>query len=561
MKKTLITTLVAFGAAGVALAQSNPQTVVNSDIVTDTTWSGEILLSQPIFVKNNAVLTILPGTIVRGQPRASIFAGSAGALIVTRNGKIFADGTSDNPIIFTTAAIDNNSDGEPDDVNNDGFADVWTGTSDTFLDNDPANSPLAPLTPSNCANVSLWGSVVINGNAPTNLNDDFGVGFGQGLVEGLIVPGFPAEDATYGGDCPNDDSGSFTFVSIRHAGDEIGAANELNGLTLAGVGALTRVENVEIYCNFDDGIEWFGGSVNGKNLGVWFAGDDSFDADQGYTGINQFCAAILPFFNQKEGDAFGSGSGDNGMELDGDDFAEDSGAGTIVSPNDRVAIRTDVNGAPVVPVASPFPCYQFWNVTILGTEVPNNPLAGGALDAGSDGRIQIRNGSEAYIVNSIIGYTGSQSPLEVTAGGTLPGFTPEPAFIAVSVINGTTGAPTSGNGAAAVSLGDMIADATGFNAPFARNQLSAAITFGGTDWAFDPTGGADGKLDSSDKIGAPFNPRPQGSLLVTGLPFQTAATGNFPETVAFRGAFDSAAGVDLFTTPWSVLSSGGILVD
>ena len=91
------------------------------------------------------------------------------------------------------------------------------------------------------------------------------------------------------------------FVSIRHAGDEIGNSNELNGLTLGGVGSGTTIENVEVYVNFDDGIEWFGGTVNGKNLHVAFVGDDTFDLDEGYTGVNQFLFGVMPFFNENDG--------------------------------------------------------------------------------------------------------------------------------------------------------------------------------------------------------------------------------------------------------------------
>ena len=129
---------------------------------------------------------------------------------------------------------------------------------------------------------------MILGNAPTNLADKCGVGFGKCTVEGLTVPGYPAADCTYGGSEPHDNSGIIRYNSLRYGGDEIGNSNELNGISLAGVGDGTTIDNVEVFTNFDDGFEWFGGTVNGSHLAVFFQGDDAFDLDEGYTGVNQF---------------------------------------------------------------------------------------------------------------------------------------------------------------------------------------------------------------------------------------------------------------------------------
>lgn len=149
--------------------------------------------------------------------------------------------------------------------------------------------------------MALWGDLVLLGNATTNMANNAGLGQGLGTVEGLTVPGFPVADATYGGSLgvgdDADSSGSVSYVSVRHAGDEIGNSNELNGVPLAGVGTGTEFHHVEVYANFDDGIEWFGGTVNGHHLQVSQAGDDVFDADQGYRGKNQFLVGIMPNFN------------------------------------------------------------------------------------------------------------------------------------------------------------------------------------------------------------------------------------------------------------------------
>src|SRR5262245_22075219 len=151
MRKTLMTALaLALGAAGGASAQP---LVVSTDITTDTVWGdnlpleSQIVLQQPIFVKNGATLTILPGVIVRGQPRsgpvvAGQTVGSPGALIVTQDGDIDAQGTKTAPIIWTTAAVDNNNDGCADDVDAPiGFEDEWVA-GDTFLDDTPKTAPL-----------------------------------------------------------------------------------------------------------------------------------------------------------------------------------------------------------------------------------------------------------------------------------------------------------------------------------------------------------------------------------------------------------------------------------
>ena len=138
---TLVLALAFAGSAGSASAQIS----WNTDITTNTTWNGEYVLEKPIFVKNNATLTIVAGSIIRGQPRsgavvAGSTVGSPGAIIVTQAGRIVAEGTKGNgatpglPIIMTTAAIDNvnnttllpPADGVADDVDDNGFEDKWT---------------------------------------------------------------------------------------------------------------------------------------------------------------------------------------------------------------------------------------------------------------------------------------------------------------------------------------------------------------------------------------------------------------------------------------------------
>src|SRR5262245_59029086 len=167
--------MLAAGFSGSAMAQ----TIVSTDITANTTWNlagSPYILQHAIFVKGGATLTILPGVVVRGQPRTAApgatQVGVPGSLIVTQTGRLVANASASNPIIMTTAATDNNDDGVADDVAEngglgDGFRDTWE-PGDTFLDDTPTTAPLAPLDRAGRGNVQLWGGLVILGNAPIN---------------------------------------------------------------------------------------------------------------------------------------------------------------------------------------------------------------------------------------------------------------------------------------------------------------------------------------------------------------------------------------------------------
>jgi hypothetical protein len=543
-------------------AEAGAQTVVSADITTATTWSGVIVMQNPIFVRDGGRLTILPGTIVRGQPRTAAVApgstvGTPGTLIVTQTGRLVANGSSGSPIVFTTAATDNDNNGVADDADTNGFADAWD-PGDVFLDDTPTTAPLAPLNKNGLANVSLWGGVVVLGNAPTNNADKAAVGYGKALVEGLTVPGFPAAYATYGGILPHDNSGILRFVSIRHAGDEIGNSNELNGLSMGGVGDGTTIENVEIYCNFDDGFEWFGGTVNGKNLAVFFVGDDMFDQDEGYTGANQFLFGIMPFFNENDGTAFGSASGDKATEYDGDNYRPDNAA-----LNDNVNIRLDIADTVVDPTPWPLSNSLTYNATLIGStldagaEVP--PVSAASTNRG----IQFRNGYAGEVHNTIVVNTGAETGIEVDGSVTAG----SPGFNAIENANnglislvcstlddgaalgaGETTVVTNGN-ALNLELGGTVAGANVTNGTFAGLSKE--------DASFPLTGDVDGKLVPSLKS-SPINPRPTGFTGVLGC---TNPRGPGLTTGAtYRGAFTSSAPT-LWTTGWTAMNIGGLLAD
>lgn len=221
--------------------------VVDSDISADTTWSSDSIynLDGRIFVTDGATLTIEAGTLIKANAGSGV---NASVLVITRGSKIEALGTASAPIIFTSAS-DNIAFGE---------------TVGTNLDQNDRG---------------LWGGLILLGNAPSSFDGD---------AESAQIEGIPSDTdgdkGLYGGLDTADDSGTIQYVSIRHGGALIGQGNEINGLTLGGVGSGTTIDNVEVVGNVDDGIEFFGGSVNATNLFVWAVGDDGLDIDQAYSG-------------------------------------------------------------------------------------------------------------------------------------------------------------------------------------------------------------------------------------------------------------------------------------
>lgn len=214
-------------------------------IETDETWESECIyvLNNKVVVPDGVTLTIEPGTIIKGTSGTGSL---ASALVVARGGKVLANGSASQPIVFTSIA-DNITVGESNGTN---------------LDQNDRG---------------LWGGLIVLGYAPCSFAGD---------VDALQIEGIPAEDTwgLYGGNNPNDNSGVYKYVSIRHGGALIGEGNEINGLTLGGVGAGTEIDNIEVVGNVDDGIEFFGGTVDASNLLVWAQGDDAIDIDQAYSG-------------------------------------------------------------------------------------------------------------------------------------------------------------------------------------------------------------------------------------------------------------------------------------
>jgi hypothetical protein len=173
-------------------------------------------------------------------------------MVINRGSQMFAVGTAQNPITFTSVS----------DVNG-----------------DLANNPEA---------VSQWGGMVINGFAVTNKCAYTGT---RGVDLVLAAECHVASEGSagldenfYGGDNDDDSSGRMEYVVLKHSGAEVGNGDELNGITFTGVGRNTIIKHLQVYSTFDDGIEMFGGAVNFENFVAVYVRDDSIDADEGWIG-------------------------------------------------------------------------------------------------------------------------------------------------------------------------------------------------------------------------------------------------------------------------------------
>lgn len=228
----------------------------------DRTLSADTIyvLTGLYYVEAGHTLTIEPGTIIKGHDA------TGGTLIVTRGAQIFAQGTQQNPIVFTSE-----------------------------------HAPGARAS-------GDWGGVIILGDAPCNKVDP--------LIEGGLIPGNCTGGAgTYGGSDPSDDSGVFSYVRIEFAGFRFAANNEVNGLTLGGVGAGTQIDHVQVSYADDDSFEWFGGTVDCSYLAAFGGTDDEFDTDFGYRGDVQFG------FGLRDPDQSDPTGQSNGFESDNDGSA------------------------------------------------------------------------------------------------------------------------------------------------------------------------------------------------------------------------------------------------
>ncbi len=259
---------------------------VSTDITANTTWSGVVLLQNKVYVKNNATLTIAPGTIIRGDKLTQA------TLIITRGAKLIANATASSPIVFTSnEAVGSRNEGD-------------------------------------------WGGIVLLGLAKNNQPG------GVANIEGIV----PTTDTQFGGNFDTDNSGIIKYVRIEFAGIALEPNKEVNGITFGSVGSGTLVDNVQVSFSGDDSFEWFGGTVNCKHLIAYRGLDDDFDTDFGYRGKVQF------FLSIRDKDLFDAPGDSNSFESDNDaagSTAQPKTApifsnGTIVGPkgNGTIALPT-----------------------------------------------------------------------------------------------------------------------------------------------------------------------------------------------------------------------------
>jgi len=242
MKKLLLFAMLMLVCTGLVFSQVYDSTTLNNNNITSNiTLQSNIryILKGFVYVKGPAELTIPAGTVIYGDKNTT------GTLIIERGAKLIANGSATQPIVFTSR-----------------LAPGQRGPGD-------------------------WGGIILLGKARINTVS----GADTAAIEGLPSS---VQPAYYGGQDDNDNSGSLRYVRIEFPGINLTgtSGNEINGLTMGGVGRGTTLEYIQVsYCG-DDAYEWFGGTVDGKYLIAYKTVDDDFDTDNGYRGRLQFCLGV-----------------------------------------------------------------------------------------------------------------------------------------------------------------------------------------------------------------------------------------------------------------------------
>lgn len=366
---------------------------VTDDITTDVTWTADkiVNLDGRVFVTEGATLTIEAGTIIKANAGSGA---NASVLVVTRGSKIEAVGTATQPIVFTSAA-DNIEIGE---------------TAGTNLDQNDRG---------------LWGGLIVLGNAPASFDGD---------AESAQIEGIPTDTdgdkGLYGGSDAADDSGTLQYISIRHGGALIGEGNEINGLTLGAVGTGTTVDNIEVVGNVDDGVEFFGGTVNATNLFVWAQGDDGLDIDQAYSGTIDNAVVVQ------------GGISDHALEIDGPEGSL-QGAYTLTNAT-LIGLDDNVAGGEIADFRSNAQGTNN-NILVTGFTGIGNDLVLSDVELDNEGVAANYTAGTLVLTNwEIVLPTGVTSSSEVfndTTDSTT--FEADAATFSSAVTEGTVGAETS----------------------------------------------------------------------------------------------------------------------
>jgi hypothetical protein len=415
-------------AAGNNNSNTNTGVEVQGDITSSTTWTAvkKYTIKGFVYVKSGATLTIEPGTVILGDKD------SKGTLIIERGATINAAGTSAQPIVFTSAQAKGSR------------------------------------------NYGDWGGIIICGKAPVNLPG------GEGVIEGGV-------NVSFGGTDPADNSGTLKYVRIEFGGIAFQPNNEINGLTLGGVGSGTTIDHIQVSYSGDDAFEWFGGTVNAKYLISHRNWDDDFDTDNGFIGKVQF-----------------------GLILRDPNVADQSGSNGFESDNDGQG--TD---------ATPFTAPVFSNVSVFGPLKTSTTT----VDANYRRAAHIRRNSRTSIYNSLL--TGFPTGLLVDGSKCETNATNGTLKIQKSILAGcaTNFAVASG------STWDL---AAWFNATAFTNTTLADYTTLSIADAFT--------------LNAPVLLPGTGSVLLSGGDFTQAPLNDaFFTAVTYRGAF----GTENWTSGWA----------
>lgn len=256
---------VNFDEGDAIITPVDPTSNVITGVISSSKFyaKGKWILKGYVYVTDGATITFEAGSVIQSD------VSEKGALIIERGAKLIASGTATNPIVFTSG------------------------------------KPAGSRTPGD------WGGIILLGKAPTNRPLD-----PAPTIEGGV-------GRQYGGTDPLDESGILRFVRIEYAGIAAEPGSEINGLTCGGVGSGTILENIQVSFGNDDAYEFFGGTVNAKNLIAFATADDDFDFDFGYTGKIQFGVAM------RKPDFVDAGDAGNGIECDND------AAGSLATPRTK----------------------------------------------------------------------------------------------------------------------------------------------------------------------------------------------------------------------------------
>jgi hypothetical protein len=285
IRNSLFAVLVFLFLMNLGTVYSNPTDTIQGNITATVNLDNtkKYLLFGPVFIKAGGVLNIPAGTVIFGDKE------SKGTLIVERGGQVFAQGTANNPIIFTSEL--------------------------------PAGQRTA----------GDWGGIVILGRARINTPD----GRDTSTIEGIDPPVY------FGGQNDDDNSGVLRYVRIEFAGIEFTPNNQINSLTMGGVGRNTVIEYIQVSYGGDDAFEWFGGTVNAKYLVSYITLDDDFDVDNGFRGNLQYGISLRN--NPNIADV----SGSHGIESDNNSQGNFNGPRTkpIFSNFTFIGPKVDTNTA------------------------------------------------------------------------------------------------------------------------------------------------------------------------------------------------------------------------